>query len=52
MVISRDSTTRMLERYTHPTEERKADALGSFKLPGVPQSGHKPQRTIQTTLPT
>src|SRR6266508_3166723 len=39
----------MLARYTHPTEERKADALGSFELSrratsvhaGCPQFGHK-----------
>ena len=36
MAVSGHSATRMLARYTHPTEDRKADALGSFKLaPGV-----------------
>jgi len=32
MAVSVHSSTRMLARYTHPTEERKADALGSFTL--------------------
>ncbi len=32
MAISGHSSTRMLARYTHPTEARKADALGSFAL--------------------
>ena len=35
MAISGHSSTRMLARYTHPSEERKADALGSFSLPRV-----------------
>ena len=32
MEISGHSSTRMLARYTHPTEERKLDALESFSL--------------------
>ena len=32
MAVSGHSSTRMLARYTHPTEERKADAIGSFEL--------------------
>ena len=32
MEISGHSSTRMLARYTHPTEERKLDALGSFSV--------------------
>jgi len=32
MEISGHSSTRMLGRYTHPTESRKADALNSFAL--------------------
>ena len=35
MAVSGHSSTRMLERYTHPTEERKADALSTFKLSRV-----------------
>jgi integrase len=32
MAVSGHSSTRMLERYTHPTEARKIDALGTFSL--------------------
>ena len=32
MSISGHSSTRMLERYTHPTQARKLDALASFNL--------------------
>ena len=32
MAISGHSSTRMLARYTHPSEERKTEALGSFEL--------------------
>ena len=32
MAVSGHSSTRMLERYTHPTEARKMDALGTFHL--------------------
>jgi hypothetical protein len=35
MAISGHSSTRMLERYTHPTEARKIDALGTFNLSRV-----------------
>ena len=35
MALSGHSSTRMLARYTHPSEERKAEALGSFSLPRV-----------------
>jgi integrase len=35
MAISGHSSTRMLARYTHPTEERKLDALNTFTV------GHK-----------
>jgi integrase len=32
MAISGHSSTRMLARYTHPTETRKLDALATFRL--------------------
>jgi integrase len=32
MAISGHSSTRMLARYTHPTEERKLDALDTFRV--------------------
>jgi integrase len=32
MAVSGHSSTRMLERYTHPTEARKIDALDSFNV--------------------
>ena len=32
MAISGHSSTRMLARYTHPTEERKIGALETFKM--------------------
>jgi len=35
MAISGHSSTRMLARYTHPTDERKTDALRSFSLQHV-----------------
>ena len=35
MSVSGHSSTRMLERYTHPTEARKADALATFSLSRV-----------------
>ena len=35
MAVSGHSSTRMLERYTHPTEVRKIDALGTFNLSGM-----------------
>jgi Phage integrase family len=35
MAVSGHSSTRMLERYAHPTEARKIDALGTFNLPRV-----------------
>ena len=35
MSISGHSSTRMLERYSHPTEARKLDALESFNLAAV-----------------
>ena len=34
MAISGHSSIRMLERYTHPTDARKLDALESFTLDG------------------
>ena len=34
MAVSGHSSTRMLARYTHPSESRKLDALATFKLPG------------------
>jgi integrase len=33
MALSGHSSTRMLARYTHPTEARQVDALGTFTLP-------------------
>jgi hypothetical protein len=36
------SSTRMLERYTHPTEARKADALGTFTLARVTTASQLP----------
>ena len=44
MAVSGHSCTRMLARYTHPTEERKADALGSFRLS---DTGSKPDPVKQ-----
>jgi hypothetical protein len=41
MAVSGNRSTRMLARYTHATEERKADAIGSFKLVPRSQTGHK-----------
>ena len=38
MAISGHSSTRMLARYTHPSEERKTEALGSL----TEVFGHKP----------
>jgi integrase len=38
MEISGHSSTRMLARYTHPREERKASALESFSLVVTPRS--------------
>jgi hypothetical protein len=35
MALSGHSSTRMLERNTHPTEARKADALSTFSLARV-----------------
>ena len=35
MAVSGHSSTRMLARYTHPTEARKADALATFSLAPV-----------------
>jgi integrase len=32
MEISGHSSTRMLERHTHPTEARKIDALGTLSI--------------------
>jgi Phage integrase family len=32
MAVSGHSSTRMLARYTHPTEERKLDALATFRV--------------------
>ena len=32
MAISGHSSTRMLERYTHPTEDRKLDAVDTFTV--------------------
>jgi hypothetical protein len=32
MAISGHSSTRMLERYTHPTDERKLDAVDTFTV--------------------
>ena len=32
MALSGHSSTRMLERYTHPTEARKVEALDTFTL--------------------
>ena len=32
MAVNGHSSTRMLARYTHATEELKAEALGSFEL--------------------
>jgi Phage integrase family len=40
MAVSGHSSTRMLERYTHPTEERK---IGALNLP--PLSTNCPQRS-------
>jgi hypothetical protein len=34
MALSGHQSVRMLERYTHPTNARKLDALGSFVLDG------------------
>ena len=51
MAISGHSSTRMLARYTHPSEERKTEALGSL----TEVFGHKPvtigERYVQTTCP-
>ena len=43
MAVSGHSSTRMLARYTHPTEERKADAIGSVELSrGVTTASQSP----------
>jgi hypothetical protein len=44
MSISGHSSTRMLERYTHPTLERRMAALETFD--SLAQIGHKNARTI------
>jgi integrase len=51
MAISGHSSTRMLARYTHPSEERKTEALGSFALPPANQHGpsqwhNRPRRPL------
>ena len=45
MAISGHSSTRMLERYTHPTEEQKIDALESYSA----GRWHKPPQTPNAT---
>jgi integrase len=35
MAVSGHSSTRMLARYTHPSEARKLDAIATFRLSGV-----------------
>jgi len=45
MAISGHSSTRMLERYTHPTEQAKTDALASFRLSPVTTASQSPTAT-------
>ena len=45
MAVSGHSSTRMLERYTHPTEARKIDALGTFSLARVTTASQSPNPT-------
>ncbi len=47
MAVSGHSSTRMLERYTHPTEARKADALGDVQPVA---DGHNPVTIAGGTL--
>jgi hypothetical protein len=42
MAIRGHSSTIMLVRYTHPTEERKAEPLGSFSHSGVTMASRSP----------
>jgi hypothetical protein len=54
MAVSGHSSTRMLERYTHPTDERKTAVLESFSGVGVdtiwPQrKNERPQVKIRRT---
>ncbi len=43
MAISGHRSTRMLERYTHPTTARKLEALDTFPIVGWAESGQKPE---------
>jgi integrase len=45
MAVSGHSSTRMLARYTHPTEARKADALATFSLAPVTIRSQSPDAT-------
>ncbi len=42
MAVSGHSSTRMLARYTHPTEERKADAMARSTCPRVTTASQSP----------
>jgi hypothetical protein len=50
MAISGHSPTRMLDRYTHPTESLKADALGSFNLSPAITKRSQPSESVDTAL--
>ena len=45
MAVSGHSSTRMLARYTHPSEERKADAMATFRLSGVTTASQSAETT-------
>jgi len=51
MAISGHSSVRMLERYTHPTEARKVDALNTFTLPADGQGMGKQDDPTTDTSP-
>ena len=52
MEISGHSSTHMLARYTHPTDERKLDALGSFSLStNTPQSAPLGDSEVDDEMP-
>ena len=48
MSISGHSSTRMLERYTHPTVERKLAALEAFDSPAANWPQELPTDAVQT----
>jgi hypothetical protein len=51
MAVSGHSSKRMLERYTHPTDARKIDALGTM-LRAWSQPGHNRSTSRPTISPT